>query len=223
MGDRLLLVEDDRTLGAGLCEGLLLDGYEVEWVRDGLAAERCLQSERFTCVILDLGLPALCGLEVLAALRGRGDSTPVLVLTARSAVRERIVTLDAGADDYLVKPISLEELAARLRAVCRRASGGALPLRHRDIVLDPAAHCITRGSEKVNVSPHQFKILHLLLRNSGRVMSRNDLEKALYGWNTDVESNTIEVHIHSLRKKFGENLIRTVRGIGYMVDESCGT
>jgi DNA-binding response OmpR family regulator len=215
---RLLLVEDDPLLGDGVRTGLDQAGFTVDWVRDGAAADAAVRGAGFAAVVLDLGLPRLSGLDLLTALRARGDATPVLVLTARDAVPDRIRGLEAGADDYLVKPFDLGELVARLRALIRRSGGrGTQEIRHGDLVLDPEGLRVTRGGEPVDVSPREFSILHELLQNAGRVLSRQRLEQSLYGWEGEVDSNAVEVHIHHLRRKLGAGLIRNIRGVGYVV------
>lgn len=215
---RLLLVEDDALLGDGISAGLRQEGYAVDWVRDGEAAVQACGTDHFDLIVLDLGLPRLPGLEVLRRLRQRRDTTPVLILTAYDAVADRVQGLDAGADDYLVKPFDIDELAARLRALARRRSGRAtLAIEHGDLVLDPAAHTLTFHGEPVELPAREFALLHLLLLHAGEALSRSRLEEALYGWDMEVESNTLEVYIHHLRKKLGADLIRTVRGVGYMV------
>lgn len=216
---RILLVEDDRLLGDGLAAGLKDAGFTVDWVRDGQAADGAMGSEQFSAVVLDLGLPGKDGLAVLAGLRGRGDATPVLVLTARDQLQDKVKGLDVGADDYLVKPCDLDELTARLRALVRRAHGRASPLIvHGEIVVDPTARSVTRGGEAVSLTSREFSLLQLLLDNAGRVLTRRVLDEQLYAWGESVESNALEVHIHHLRRKLGPELIRTVRGVGYMVD-----
>jgi DNA-binding response OmpR family regulator len=220
---RILLVEDDTLLGDGVRAGLAQDGYAVDWVQDGKAALTALEAERYDLVLLDLGLPRLTGLEVLRALRGRGNAVPVLILTARDRVADRVAGLDAGADDYLVKPFDLEELAARIRALTRRQGGRAEPvIRHGDIVLDPAAHSVTRAGKPVELSPREFAVLSELLHNAGTVLSKARLEQSLYGWDQEVESNAVEVHVHHLRRKLGSGLIKTLRGIGYTVEKPRG-
>lgn len=215
---RLLLVEDDPLLGDGVRTGLDQAGFAVDWVRDGAAADAALRGGAFAAVVLDIGLPKLSGLELLQALRARGDPTPVLILTARDAVPDRIRGLEVGADDYLVKPFDLGELAARLRALIRRSAGrGTREIRHGDLVLDPEGLRVTRAGEAVDVSPREFAVLHELLQNAGRVRSRQQLEQTLYGWTGEVESNAVEVHIHHLRRKLGAGLIRNIRGVGYIV------
>lgn len=215
---RILLAEDDPQLGDGLTVGLRQDGYAVDWVKDGLAADLALKSESFDLLVLDLGLPRLSGMEVLARLRGRGQALPVLILTARDATEDKIAGLDSGADDYLVKPIDLDELAARVRALARRTTGRAAPLlQHGDLVLDPAARQVTRAGVPVELACREFALLQALLENRGRVMTRAQLEGSLYGWRDEPDSNALEVHIHHLRKKLGADLIKTLRGVGYMV------
>ena len=215
---RVLLAEDDPLLGDGLRAGLRQLGFQVDWVRDGRAAERELRAQPYAAAVLDLGLPLMDGMEVLAALRRAGVALPVLVLTARDAVPDRIRGLDLGADDYVVKPVDLNELAARLRALIRRAHGQPQErLIAQDVVLDPAARTVLRGGVPVVLAAREFDLLHALMLNAGRVLSREQLEQHLYSWGREVESNAIEVHIHHLRRKLGNALIRTVRGVGYML------
>lgn len=215
---RLLLVEDDKLLGKGIYAGLRQEGYAVDWVRDGEAAESACLSEDYDCVVLDIGLPRKNGLQVLDYVRARGDDTPVLMLTARDTITDRITGLDHGADDYMIKPFDLDELNARVRAVMRRRTGRSnLVLVHGDVELDPGAHTVKKSGELVDISPKGFAILHVLLENKGRVMSRTRLEESLYSWKDDIESNAVEVHIHHLRKKLGSDLIRTIRGVGYTI------
>lgn len=215
---RLLLVEDDPVLGDGLTTGLSQAGFTVDWMKDGAQGEAALAAEDFACVVLDLGLPRLDGLTLLKRVRSTGNPVPVLILTARDATVDKIAGLDGGADDYLVKPVDLDELAARLRALTRRARGRATPiLEHGPLLLDPAAHRLTQNGEEIPLSSREFAILHHLLINVGRVVTRAQLEQALYGWQSEVDSNAVEVHIHHLRKKLGSDLIRTLRGVGYLV------
>ncbi len=214
---RILLVEDDRLLGDGLKAGLTQAGYAVDWLRDGEAAVAALSTETFAAVVLDLGLPKRDGLSVLQWMRGRRDATPVLILTARDQLEDRVRGLDLGADDYVLKPFDLDEIAARLRALVRRAHGRPEPmLTLGEISLNPAARTVTRAGETIELTPREFDLLHLLLQNSERVLTRRSLEEQLYTWNDAVDSNALEVHIHHLRKKLGNELIRTVRGVGYM-------
>jgi two-component system, OmpR family, response regulator QseB len=215
---RLLLVEDDRMLGASVQRGLRHKGYAVDWVQDGEAAETAAASEPYDVVLLDLGLPRKGGLEVLRALRRRGRTVPVLILTAQDGVPDRIAGLDAGADDYLVKPFDLEELAARIRALLRRSGGRADPvIEHGGLTLDPATHEVTLDGAPVPLSAREFALLHALLERPGRPLSRVQLEERLYGWGEEVESNAVEVHVHALRRKLGAGRIKTLRGVGYMV------
>lgn len=215
---RILLVEDDPQLGDGLTVGLRQSGFAVDWVRDGQAADNALHVENFDLVVLDLGLPRLSGMEVLARARQRDQSMPILILTARDATGDKVSGLDAGADDYLVKPIDLDELTARIRALSRRSAGRAAPLLvHGDITLDPAAHEVTLAGQPVELSGREFSLLQMLLESSGRVLSRSQLEQSIYGWRDEPDSNALEVHIHHLRKKLGSDLIRTLRGVGYTI------
>ncbi|RYF15697.1 MAG: response regulator [Comamonadaceae bacterium] len=213
---RILLAEDDPLLGDGLQAGLRQLGFQVDWVRSGPAAERELRSGQHAAAILDLGLPQKDGLEVLAAARAQGARLPVLVLTARDAVPDRIRGLDLGADDYVVKPVDLHELAARLRALVRRAHGQPQELlRVQDVELDPAARTVRKGTELLILPAREFDLLHALMLNAGRVLTREQLEQHLYSWGREVESNAVEVHVHHLRRKLGPALIQTVRGVGY--------
>lgn len=216
---RILLVEDDPLLGDGLREGLRQQGFLVDWVRDGAAAERELRADAgHAAAVLDLGLPQKDGMDVLAAVRRAGIKLPVLVLTARDAVTDRVRGLDAGADDYVVKPVDLDELAARLRALVRRAHGQPQETLHaQGITLDPAARTVTRDGDAVTLPGREFDLLHLLMLNAGRVLSRDQLEQQLYSWGREVDSNAVEVHVHHLRRKLGASLIATVRGVGYVL------
>lgn len=218
---RLLLVEDDSLLGDGIRVGLQQAGFVVDWVRDGQAGKLALQAETYALVVLDLGLPRLSGPELLKWLRGAGNDIPVLILTARDTVADRVGGLDAGADDYLIKPFDLDELAARIRALLRRASGRAAPLiSHGKLEVDPASRQVMLDGRPVELSPREFAILLVLLEGAGRALSREQLEQSLYGWGEEVESNAVEVHIHHLRRKLGADLIRTIRGVGYLVDKA---
>jgi two-component system response regulator QseB len=213
---RLLLVEDDVMIGEAVRIGLRKQSLAVDWVQDGAAARTALSTETFDLVLLDLGLPKLDGLQVLKWLRGTGSKVPVLILTARDSVNDRIKGLDAGADDYLVKPFDFDELAARVRAVLRRQSGRAENIvEHLGVTLDPASHEVTRDGVAVNLSHREFALLEALLERPGQVLSRAQLEERLYGWGEEVESNAVEVHIHNLRKKLGADYIQNVRGVGY--------
>ncbi len=213
---RILLAEDDLILGDGLRAGLRQQGFLVDWVRDGQAAERELGSGDYQVAVLDLGLPLKDGLDVLQALRARKIATPVLVLTARDAVPDRIKGLDLGADDYVLKPVDLFELGARLRSLVRRAHGQTQDvLTCGDLQMNLSARQVTLVGQGVTLSMREFDLLHALMRNVGRILSREQLEQQLYSWGYEVESNTIEVHIHHLRKKLRAELIQTVRGVGY--------
>ena len=215
---RILLAEDDSLLGDGLRAGLRQLGFLVDWVRDGEAAERELRAQAYEAAVLDLGLPRKDGLDVLADIRRAGILTPVLVLTARDAVPDRIRGLDVGADDYVVKPVDLHELAARLRALVRRAHGQPQEcLSAQDVVLDPASRSVRQAGEPVTLSTREFDLLQAFMLGADRVLSREQLEQQLYSWGQEVESNAIEVHIHNLRRKLGPALIHTVRGVGYML------
>lgn len=215
---RILLVEDDPSLGDGLSIGLRQVGHAVDWVRDGEEADLALKTEEFDLLVLDLGLPGLEGMAVLRRLRGRGQTLPVLILTARDATHVKVQALDAGADDYLVKPIDLDELAARARALARRSAGHAAPLLTLgDLELDPAARMARLEGVPVELSGREFALLLALAENAGRAMTRTQLEGAVYGWQDEPGSNTIEVHVHHLRRKLGTERIRTLRGIGYLI------
>lgn len=218
---RILLVEDDELLGDGLQAGLRHCGFQADWLRDGESARAALLSEDYAAVVLDLGLPRLDGLGLLRILRGAGDNIPVLVLTARDATTDKVSGLDSGADDYLVKPVDLDEVAARLRALIRRAGGQAAPtLRVGPVELDPAGRRVYRDGAPVELPAKEFAILEMLMRNAGKVISRGQLESALYGWDEGVESNAVEVYIHHLRRKLGAERIRTLRGIGYLFEKT---
>ena len=213
---RILLVEDDPMIGESVVSGLAGEGYAVDWVRDGAAAETAIATTPYALVLLDLGLPKRDGVEVLRDLRARKLDLPVLVMTARDTVRDRVAGLDAGADDYLVKPFDLDELSARVRALLRRAAGRAEPLVERGpLVLNPATHEVRWHGEALEVSGREFALLAALAERHGAVVSRAQLEERLYGWNESIGSNAVEVHIHNLRRKLGEDAIRTVRGLGY--------
>jgi two-component system response regulator QseB len=215
---RLLLVEDDPMIGESVRTGLQQDGFAVDWVQDGRAAELALGANAYDTLLLDLGLPRKAGLDVLAALRRRGDTIPVLILTARDAIADRVKGLDTGADDYLVKPFDLEELAARVRALLRRKSGRADPVvQVGDLIINPATHEASLAGKSISLSAREFALIHALAARPGVVYSRAQLEEKLYGWGHEVESNTVEVYVHSLRRKLGADFIQNVRGVGYMV------
>ncbi len=215
---RILLAEDDPLLGDGLRAGLRQMGFQVDWVRDGEAAERELRAQPYAAAVLDLGLPRKDGLDVLTAVRRCGVSVPILVLTARDTVPDRVRGLDLGADDYVIKPVDLHELGARLRALVRRSHGQPQEcLSAQDVTLDPASRSVQQAGEPVPLSTREFDLLHAFLLNPDRVLSREQLEQHLYSWGQEVDSNAIEVHIHNLRRKLGTGLVHTVRGVGYML------
>lgn len=215
---RILLVEDDTMIGESLREALRAQGLAADWVRDGRAADTALASERFDAVLLDLGLPQRSGLDVLRALRARGNATPVIVVTARDALADKVAGLDAGADDYLLKPFELDELLARLRAVVRRQAGRATSaLVVADLRLDPATREVSRGGRAVLLSAREFALLEALMERPGAILSRAQLEDRLYGWGEELESNAISVYVHQLRKKLGDDVLHTLRGVGYYV------
>jgi two-component system OmpR family response regulator/two-component system response regulator QseB len=218
---RLLLVEDDPMIGESLEEGLRGERYAVDWVRDGRGAELALENDVYDLVLLDLGLPKKQGLEVLAEYRRRGGGAPVLIITARDAPPERVRGLDSGADDYLVKPFDLDELYARARALLRRGAGRTSPeLSYGGVTLNPATHEALLEGRPLSLSAREFALLEALMDRPGEVVPRAALEEKLYGWNEEVESNTVEVHIHSLRKKLGAEFIKNVRGVGYKVHKA---
>jgi two-component system OmpR family response regulator len=216
---RVLLVEDDRMVGSALEQALKDAAYAVDWVTDGGMALSALATQPYALVVMDLGLPGADGLEVLRRLRARGDVTPVLIVTARDAVESRVAGLDRGADDYLVKPFESAELLARLRALSRRQGGSAQPvLGNGALTLDPATKVATLGEMSARLSPREYALLQSLLQRPGTVLSRSELEERIYGWGEEVESNTVEFLIHSLRRKLGTEAIRNVRGMGWYVD-----
>lgn len=218
---RLLLVEDDPMIGDSLRAGLRAEGHALDWVRDATSAATALATETFDAVLLDLGLPGGDGIDVLRALRAGGGErarTPVLVITARDSISDRVAGLDAGADDYVVKPFDLEELAARLRAVARRRAGrAAARVAHGALVFDPSTRAVTVEGQPVSLGARELALLEALIDRPGAVLSRAQLEERIYGWRDQVESNAVEVHIHGLRRKIGAQRIRTIRGVGYML------
>jgi two-component system OmpR family response regulator/two-component system response regulator QseB len=215
---RILVVEDDALLGDALQAGLRNAGFAVDWLRDGVAAETALRGEPFSAVVLDLGLPRLAGLDLLRALRARGDHTPVIVVTARDALDDRVQGLDGGADDYVVKPVAIAELAARLRALVRRSQGASSgQLEVGELRIDPAARSVVFRGKPVDLQPREFALLQELALHAGRVLTRSQMEAKLYEWDRALDSNAIEVHVHHLRRKLAPDLIRTVRGVGYML------
>lgn len=215
---RLLLVEDDEILGNGIEVGLEQAGFTVDWAKDGRSAQLALETTDYELMVLDLSLPRISGMEVLKTLRSRGSDMPVLILTARDTVRDRVAGLDAGADDYLIKPFALSELVARIRALLRRAHGRSTEaIRYRDLILASDSLTVTRGDETITLSGRECAILTDLLEHRGTALSRARLEEGLYGWNEEIESNAVEVHISNLRKKLGSDLIKTIRGVGYLI------
>lgn len=217
---RILLVEDDELLGEAAQAGLSQNGYTVDWLKDGESAKLAMLNETFDLVVLDLGLPKLSGLGLLKAVRSSGNSTPIIILTARESIEDRVRGLDGGADDYLTKPFDINELSARIRALIRRSAGRAdATIIYENIELDPAAHLVKQDGNEVNVPRREFALLQKLLENIGNVLSREQLMQSIYGWEEDVDSNALEVHIHNLRKKLNATFIRTIRGVGYMVEK----
>jgi DNA-binding response OmpR family regulator len=213
---RLLLAEDDRMIGTAVRDALAQDGYVVDWMRDGLRADAALADGRYDLVLLDLGLPGKDGLEILRSLRARRQAMPVIVITARDAVESRIAGLDAGADDYIVKPFDLDELAARIRSALRRSAGRPEPdLALGDIRINLARRSVQRQGHDVTLSAREYAIVEALALRPGAILSRSQLEQRMYGWGEEVDSNAIEVHIHAIRKKLGADFIRNVRGVGY--------
>lgn len=215
---RLLLIEDDAMIRDSVCKGLRQDGFIVDWVADGDAGELALESGVYDLLLLDLGIPRKDGISVLTNLRKKGNRIPVLILTARDALADRVKGLNAGADDYLVKPFDLEELAARIHALLRRQAGRAEPvIKYGDLILNPTTHEVFRDGKLLSVSAREFTLLQTFLDRPGAVLSVPQLEEKMYGWEEEVGSNTVEVYIHSLRKKLGADFIKNVRGVGYMI------
>jgi two-component system, OmpR family, response regulator QseB len=215
---RVLLVEDDEMIAQGLQTALRQAAFAVDWMRDGKSAGTALQTSSFDLVLLDLGLPHRDGIDVLRDLRKRGNATPVIILTARDEIQHRLAGLDAGADDYIVKPFDLDEVTARMRSVLRRAAGRGDPgIQHGDLRLDPVTRTVERGGVPVALSGHEYSVLEALLQRPGAVLSRTQLEDRLYGWDEPIGSNAVEVYVHGLRRKLGSDVIRTLRGVGYFV------
>lgn len=215
---RILLVEDDAMIGKAMLEGLRLAGFTADWAHDGQEAELAIANGVYQLVVLDLGLPRKSGLELLKGLRRTSNDIPVLIVTARDAIADRVEGLNCGADDYLVKPFHLDELIARARALLRRQAGRGNPLiQYGALTLDPITHAVTLRAQNVTLSAKEFTLLQALMQKPGAVISREALEEALYGWNEEVESNAIEVHLHNLRKKLGADVIKNIRGVGYRV------
>lgn len=218
---RILLVEDDRLIGDGLKAGLTKMGFSVDWFTEGKTGKASLYAAPYDAVVLDLTLPEIDGLDILREWRENGRSEPVLILTARDALNQRVEGLRLGADDYLCKPFALIEVAARLEALVRRSHGQTRSeLRHGSVVLDPTSLIATRDGETLALKPKEFALLELLMRNAGRVLPRKLIEEKLYNWDDDVSSNAIEVHVHHLRRKLGTDFIRTVHGIGYTLGDA---
>lgn len=215
---RVLLIEDDAMIGDAVRAALRQDGYGVEWVRDGRAAETALATEHFDLALLDLGLPGKDGIDVLRSLRQRKQAIPVIVITARDGVGDRIKGLDAGADDYVVKPFDMDELAARIRSTLRRSAGHAEPeIEVMGVRLNPATREVTRDGRPVSLSAREYALVEALMLRPGAILSRAQLEERMYAWGEEVESNTVEVHIHGARRKLGSDFIQNVRGVGYFV------
>lgn len=218
---RLLLVEDDTMIGESVLDLLRAEHYAVDWVKDGAMADTALRTQTYDLVLLDLGLPRRDGLAVLRDLRARKDRTPVLVATARDALAQRVEGLDAGADDYVLKPYELDELLARIRALLRRAAGRAEPVyEHQGVSIDPATREVTVNGQPVLLSAREWAVLEPLLARPGLVLSRAQLEEKLYSWKDEVSSNAVEVYIHGIRKKLGPDIIQNVRGVGYLVPKA---
>lgn len=216
---RVLVVEDDPIIGDGLVQGLSLDSYAIDWVKNKADTETALSTNTYDFVILDIGLPDGSGLEVLTQLRRNRNDIPVLILTAYDELSDKIKGLDTGADDYLVKPFDLDELRARIRALSRRAKGSSSPIfKSGQITLDPSTHKVTLTGEQIKLGPKEFAILRVLMEKPGHVLSKTQIEDKLYGWDMEIESNTIEVHVHGIRKKLGKDAIKTIRHVGYLVE-----
>jgi len=220
---RLLLVEDDTMIGETVLDLLRAEHYAVDWVKDGEMAETAMRTQTYDLVVLDLGLPRRDGLSVLRAIRTRKERIPVLIATARDSIQQRIEGLDAGADDYVLKPYDLDELLARIRALLRRAAGRAEPVyEHKGVSINPATREVLVGDQPVVLSAREWVVLESLLSRPGRVLSRLQIEEKLYGWKDEISSNAVEVYIHGLRKKLGAELIQNIRGVGYMVPQVQG-
>ena len=216
---RILLVEDDAMVGRAVQAGLEAQGFAIDWVRDGVSGEEAVLNNDYSAVLLDLGLPRQDGMTLLGKIRRGGYVLPVLIITARDEIPERVLGLDSGADDFLVKPFDLHELGARLRAMVRRSSGRLqAQVVHGEIVVDLSARRVSRAGSDVSLTAREFALLLQLLEHRGRVMSRAQLQEAIYLWGSDIDSNTVEVHVHHLRRKLGRTLVRTVHGAGYMID-----
>lgn len=216
---RLLLIEDDPMIGKSIREGLKRDGYSVDWVRDGWAGEQSAKSESYEMIILDIGLPRMDGLSLLSSIRATGQTMPVLIITARSEIEDRVMGLDAGADDYLVKPFSMSELSARVRALLRRSFGRAdTNVAAGGLEVNPQTREVFVNGKSITLSHRELALIEHLMRRPGAIISKSKLEQSIYGWGEEVESNTVEVHISNLRKKLGAEKIATVRGVGYRIN-----
>ena len=217
---RILLVEDDQSLGDGMCVALRREGFVVDWLTDGVQALQAIEQEQFDLVILDLGLPRMDGMSVLSRVRDKAIDIPVLVLTARDSIEDRVNGLDAGADDYVVKPFDIIEIKARIRAIVRRSNGRAIStITHGDIEVHPDSMRVLYKGNDVTLTRREFVLLQELISRPGHVFTRDAIVQSLYGWGEEVESNALEVHIHHLRKKFYSGLIRTIRGVGYVIEK----
>lgn len=217
---RLLLVEDDQILGDGISKWLRESDHAVDWLDNGETALHALLTQEYELIVLDINLPGQSGLDVLKNIRSEGNDVPVLLLTARDTVADRVKGLDMGADDYLIKPFDLDELSARIRALQRRRSGRSDPeIKYQDILMDLASHTVSKAGKSIDLSSREFVLLQFLLENTGKVLSKNKIESYLYAWHDEISSNTVEVHIHHIRKKLGNDLIRTIRGVGYTIDK----
>nr|WP_318384368.1 quorum sensing response regulator transcription factor QseB [uncultured Enterobacter sp.] len=218
---RILLVEDDKLIGDGLRAGLGKMGFTLDWFTDGTQGKNAIYTAPYDAVVLDLSLPGIDGLDILREWREKNQTCPVLILTARDALDQRVEGLRLGADDYLCKPFALVEVAARLEALIRRSSGQTRSeLRHGSVTLDPTRLIATHNGETLTLKPKEFALLELLMRNAGRVLPRKLIEEKIYSWDQDVSSNAVEVHVHHLRRKLGSDFIRTVHGIGYTLGEA---
>ncbi|MGE0116015.1 MAG: response regulator [Steroidobacteraceae bacterium] len=221
---RVLLVEDDSLLGKAVRTGLEQQDHAVDWVQDGAAAELALMTSDYAAMVLDIGLPRQDGMTLLRKIRAKGKQIPVVIITARDDIADRVAGLDSGADDFIVKPFDLQELGARLRAVVRRASGRASSdIVHGSLKVDPAARTVVLDGKPIPLTAREFAILTHLLEHRGRVLSKQQLQESLYSWSDEIESNTVEVHVHHLRRKLGRDLIKTMHGMGYMIDERIQT
>lgn len=215
---RILLIEDDEILGDGIVAGLKEFSYTTDWYRDGKQVDTALKTTDYDAIILDLNLPGESGLTILVKLRNTGETTPVLILTARDTLEDKVKGLDLGADDYMIKPFDLDELAARLRALIRRDHGRTHPvLKHNDLEMDIARHLVIKANNTIELSAREFSLLQLLMENAGKVLSKRKIEDSIYAWGEEIESNSVEVHIHNLRKKIGPDIIKTIRGVGYVI------